>query len=439
MPPFVLRVSYFFKSLLDTLVKKERLVISLLILFTMHIIYIIYLSFFLALFFVIIMTIIQNIDYLSNGSFLFWSTAFIGFSLFAVYSLNFTSLRFNLPNFILNLYFLSREIKFGTQFMKMSIWILVMTYVGYIILKNMLINIFPNDEFTLTLLVGGFLCLIILLYSEATVDKVKKAARKFNLWLLVFIVLCALTGYTTYLQVKGSSLEEGIFIVSGLLVGVIYNFSLVLENANKLYEVIVHGKHEGFMKRKKKWIDKHRSWSYDSVCNFCKNKKIECIDLYRDFKNLSNNEKKKRNAILFFFIPLMGLSFLVISYMELNYSSKIGDILDSIFSLVVNGFTLLLRGNESHAVIFLILIGVLYYFYERTFFFIKNYKMLGISQRLSYIQDSGLLALGISVLIALLLDRFNQFYLQYFLLPLSFLLLIIFPAIIWLRKKINGM
>ncbi|WP_343339155.1 hypothetical protein TPELB_15110 [Terrisporobacter petrolearius] len=356
LTPFII-LSCFFQSVLEKN-GKTKCRNSYLIQSSIQIIYCICLSFSSGIVLSIIGTlgIALRYDMGTIGRYtVFWIPLFTAILLIWVVILNYKNPNFSLSYSLYSIYWLSLNMKFKIRFWESLISIFIMPIILVIIMIMLLSNYRVPIQETYVILVIAFICcffISILIYSESTKDELKRLARQFIVWLLIFIGFMWLTIYQVNQYVIQGKTQENIISISGTVLGLALTMTAIIDKTRNFYSK-AHEMYKEEIKNSFK-IGQER-FSIDKVLKFKDENKKELYESYNIIIQWWKTGKKLKVIQVF----LMLIITLIIFYIVNKNESIITDFFESFLYSLNKIWVGFFHGDEdiSNNVLLLIIIG----------------------------------------------------------------------------------
>ncbi|MBM7604002.1 hypothetical protein JOC75_001975 [Metabacillus crassostreae] len=366
MKNYIVIISVFFDSILKSYEQKRYLY------FFLHLIYVfvvvIPVSFF-GSFFILMFRSHYDVSliYLTISI-----AGFITISLASIVLLNFNIKNFCLPRYVLNSFIILKDINFKGIVIT-SLWFILGTYFLLLSVFFTIANfLFPDNTFLILLFSFILFIFTVLLYCEATPDKEKRSERQFILWLLLFVLLSILT-FLSIPKTFQSLNEKSMINLMLLLMGLIFNFSLIMDKARDFFE-------KYYEKNKNKifafWDELEPNYNYKRFFETINSKFGETKGVYLEIKEVWKKGQKLRIIFFLFVFPILvyyifALINKLFSIHQIKIEKFITNLVSSFFDILATTF---FNGDRKLVIVFLILIILLYNFFKRLFLFIRSLK-----------------------------------------------------------------
>lgn len=348
--------------------------------------------------------------------------------------LNFGNPKLNIPNFIINIYLVIIKINVLKQIMLAIAWALIAPLLYFYLFSNIIFELFPEENW---LLVGTLvLCLFfsVMLFTEGTVEHKQRIVRKFMLWFLLFLLLVGFSFSQIFMSVKDGNEIEMILVVPVVL-GLIFNFSFILENARELYKVYVI-ENKDFIIEKQEWMDKKESYSYLYLKNTLYLKREEFKVIKEKYLQMNRREKNQFHKFIIKLSLMMVLFYGIGQFLFVDQIEKIELFITDIFKDIYSLYVSLFQGNERLAISIAVLCCFLYYFYKELNIGMSSFNLYSLQEKITQIEKIVFLLTAI-VVIVFYLFNLNNLLLEYMVIILMLILVIIIPLTRIIINKID--
>ncbi|WP_335871156.1 hypothetical protein [Bacillus sp. 2205SS5-2] len=435
LQPFLV-ITYFFATLLEDTQKKKTTLVTYFKNIVFHVLYILIISIPVAgLIYLYIYIVMFNQGSIAFSLLLFFKlNIFIWGCMFPTVFLNIGNIKMNIPDFIINVYLVVIKINVLKQ-IKLAIgWTLFVTILYYYLFSNIILEILPHENW---LLVGMLVICIffsVMLFSEGTIDHKQRIVRKFMLWFLLFLLLFGFSISQIVFTITIGNEVEMIFVVPVVL-GLIFNFSFILENARDLYKVYVM-ENIDFIKEKQNWMNNKESFSYDYLKKIFYMKRKELRIIKEKYLNMNDSEKKQFYKFTIIFLLLLVVFYGVYMFLFVNQIEKTETFVMHIFKGIYTFYVSLFQGNERLANTMAILCFFVYYFFLELNRALSRFKFLSTQEKIAQIEKI-IIILTANVVTIFYLFNLKNLFLQYIVIIFMFISVVILPLVRKLIKKID--
>ncbi|WLR54617.1 hypothetical protein LC048_19680 [Mesobacillus subterraneus] len=350
--------------------------------------------------------------------------------------LNIGNPKLNIPNFIINIYLVIIKINLLKQVMLAIAWAISAPLLYFYLFSNIIFELFPEENW---LLVGTLvLCFFfsVMLFTEGTVEHKQRIVRKFMLWFLLFLLLAGFSFSQIVMNVKDGNEIEMIFVVPVVL-GLIFNFSFILENARELYKVYVI-ENKDFLIEKQEWMDKKESYSYLYLKNTLYLKREELKIIKEKYIQMNRREKKQFHKFIIKLFLIMVLFYGIGQFLFVDQIEKIELFMTDIFKEIYSLYVSMFQGDERVAIIIAVLTCFLYYFYKELKIGLSSFNLYSLQEKINQIEKIVFLLTAIVVIVFYLFNsNSNNLWLEYMVIILMVILVIIIPLTRIIVNKIN--